>query len=199
MIKDLEKELNERRGELKRIKEKQKSLKSEISEKKERVSDCKTAHELLQVYASQVKNDLKTHIETFCSLALQTVLKEPYSVHIDFVNRRGRIEADLWLEINGVKRLPEMSGGGVRDLIGMALRFGLWGATGTRNILLLDEPLVHLKGNEMPTKGVEAIKLLSQKLGMQTIMVSHDPELIAGADKIFKIAKIKRVSYVKTS
>lgn len=196
-IENIKEKIHKRNGELDRIKLNLKTLKKEINSKKERMNNAKQAQELVQAYAGEVQNSLKNHIELFCSLALQTVLKEPYKINIDFVKRRGRIEADFWLEIDGKKRIPEMAGGGVRDLIGMALRFGLWSATGTRNLLLLDEPLVHLKGEEMPKKGVEALKLLSQKLGLQIIMVSHDPELIAGADKIFTVTKSKGVSHVE--
>jgi DNA repair exonuclease SbcCD ATPase subunit len=75
-------------------------------------------------------------------------------------------------------------GGGVIDLLGLSLRFSIWSimARRTAPIFFLDEPLKWLKGGGMPEKGQELISQISKQLGVQVIMVSHAPELIAGAD-----------------
>ena len=64
-------------------------------------------------------------------------------------------------------------------------------------VLILDEPLKHLKGNDMPEKGAELIRSISEKLGIQVIMVSHDPALISEADKVFSVKIRNGISEVK--
>ncbi|NIU00181.1 MAG: hypothetical protein GWN01_04340, partial [Nitrosopumilaceae archaeon] len=53
----------------------------------------------------------------------------------------------------------------------------------------MDEPLKWLKGGDLPIKGSHMIKEISKKLGIQIIMISHSPELIEGADRVFEVKK----------
>jgi ABC-type lipoprotein export system ATPase subunit len=57
-----------------------------------------------------------------------------------------------------------------------------------RRIIILDEPFRHLSADLQP-KASEMMKMLSDKLGIQFIMVSHEEGIIDCADNIITIKK----------
>ena len=145
---------------------------------------------------------MEYHISDIVSLAIESVFNDPYEFKIEFVEKRGKTECEIWFIKNGEKLDPKTaSGGGAVDVASFALRLALWNLKKpkSRNTLILDEPFKHLKGFEENVKVIQTIKLLSEKLGLQIIMV-HDErvpieEIKKGADKIFEVS-IKKVEYM---
>lgn len=161
-------------------------------------------NEKAQIILHQVtqltQDKLKYHLSDICSMAMASVFPDPYEIKIDFVSRRGKIEADIWFVKDGYQIDPQSaSGGGAIDIASLALRFSCFTlqTQPSRPILILDEPLRFLKGEDLPIKGAEIIHQISERLGIQIIMVSHDPELIDCADKVIKIEMEKGRSVVK--
>jgi DNA repair exonuclease SbcCD ATPase subunit len=151
-------------------------------------------NEKAQVVVNEVsrltKESLRYHLSDICSMAMASVFSDPYEIQIDFTEKRGKIEADVWFVKDGNLISPFMStGGGAVDISALSLRFSCWTIQNpkTRPILILDEPLRFLKGEDLPYKGAEMIHQISEKLGLQIIMVSHDPELIDCADNIISV------------
>lgn len=154
---------------------------------------------VLQRAAEMTQQQLEYHISELGTLAAQSVFTDPYQLSVEFIQRRGKTEADIFFDQNGKKIHPlSADAGGAVDVAAFALQVTLWSLRRpkTRNVLILDEPLKHLKGGNLPAKGAEMIKELSSKLGLQIIMVSHDPTQIESADRVFHITKRKGVSYV---
>jgi ABC-type sugar transport system ATPase subunit len=58
--------------------------------------------------------------------------------------------------------------------------------------MIFDEPMRFLSKDLVP-KAIEMIKMLSEKLGLQFIMVSHIADFIEGSDKNFVIENGKIV------
>ena len=103
-----------------------------------------------------------------------------------FVEKRNKTECNLFFERNGERIHPfDASGGGAVDVATSALRFSIWSLGKSRNVIGLDEPFRFLSRDLQP-KAAEMLKEISHRLDLQMIMITHSPDLIEGADKIFR-------------
>ena len=146
------------------------------------------AHLILQEAAKMTQDNLQYRISTLVSLAMEGVFDDPYSVQLIFEPQRGKTVADIRFfkneEDDGITY--EATGGGVADVASLGLLFSLWTlqTPRTRNLLILDEPLKWLKGGALPERGA-------------AMLVSHSPELIEHADRVFQVTKKRGISSVK--
>ena len=90
------------------------------------------------------------------------------------------------------------SGGGVIDIASFALRIALWSISSPRpmNTLIFDEPFRFLSRELQPRAGI-MLQEICKKLGLQIILVTHNPSLIDSADKIFRVSQRNGKSIVK--
>jgi len=166
---------------------------SELRERKifleERHSNAIKAREVINLVAQDIQHNIEEGIGNIVSMALESVLDDPYKFKVEFVKRRNKTECDLFVESNGERMHPSDSiEGGALDIIGLALRLPFVLMSNSRKILILDEPMKFLSRNFQP-KAAQMLKELSDKLKIQMIVSSHIPELIDTADKIFQIRK----------
>ena len=81
------------------------------------------------------------------------------------------------------------SGGGVVDVACFALRTACYVLEqGIDNVIVLDEPMKFVS-EDLRERVCEVIKTLSWKLGVQFIIVTHIPEFVNMADRVFKVRK----------
>ena len=59
---------------------------------------------------------------------------------------------------------------------------------GNDNVIILDEPF-RFVSRDLVSRAGEILKVLSEKLNLQIILVTHIPELIDVADKVFEVKK----------
>ncbi len=187
-------EISEIQNTLEQRKGKASQLRSEVMEQrklvrilKKKAEACEQAQLIIQNVAQLTQKQLEYHVAELVTLAMAAVFDDPYELSIEFTQRRGRTETDLKFIRDGQSIDPlTASGGGAVDVAAFALRVSLWSLalSKTRPTLVLDEPLKWLKGGELPIKGALMIKEISEKLGLQIIMVSHIPDQIEGADQI---------------
>lgn len=179
-------------------------IQSHIKQSKNNITLLKTeklnteqAQTIIQTVAKQTQQQIEFHISNIISMGMAAVFDDPYEFLVEFVERRRTIECDLWFVRNDQKINPmDASGGGPVDLASFLLRVSLWSLGHTRNVLILDEPFKFLSVDLQP-KAAEMMKLISEKLNLQIIMVTHSEHLIEEADKIFRIELIKGISKVK--
>ncbi len=161
--------------------------------------NCVQAVPIVQLVAQQTQEELKFHISELVTLALAAVFDEPYEFNISFVLRRGKTEADILFLKNGMEVDPmTASGGGAVDVAAFALRVALWNlkVPKTNNTIILDEPARFISDDLQPKVGA-MIKLLSAKLGIQFIIITHSNSLIEAADKVFVVKNKKGISYIE--
>ena len=161
---------------------------------------CQAAQLILQESARLTQQHLQYRIGNLVTLAMESVFDDPYHLELLFENARGKTQASIQFMRNGEYVSPlDASGGGALDVACFGLQVSLWTLQNpkTRPVLFLDEPLKWLKGGGLPEKGAAMLQQISQKLGIQIIMVSHAPELISHADKVFQVTKKKNISTVK--
>lgn len=181
-------------------------INKELSEKekllgllKRDIRNTEDAQMVVQTVAQETQKQLEYHISDMVSLALNAVFDDPYEFKVNFIQKRGKTEAEILFKREG-KEIDPMTeaGGGAVDVAAFALRIALWNIRSprSRNTILLDEPFRFLS-RELQPKAGEMFQMLSEKLGLQFIVVTHNPDLIEVADKVFKVEIKNGVSRVK--
>jgi len=198
-LKALRNSLEQKKGQRSQIQSQIAQTEKRIKRLEKDIRDSEKAQAIIQHVSKQTQEELQYHISELCSLALSAVFDEPYKLELEFVIKRGKTEAEIYFVRNKERINPlSASGGGAVDIASFALRVALWTLTKpkTRNIILLDEPFRFLSRDLQP-KASLMLKELSEKLNLQFIMISHSPDLIEGADRVFEISIKKGVSQVK--
>ena len=202
MIKD---EINKALAKLSKDRATQEYLSEKLrNEEKSLLSLQRNANDLLEVRAlfqkaaQDTQQKLEFHISNLVSTALAAVFDDPYTFQLEFVQKRNKTEAELWFVRNDEKMKPiDASGGGAVDVASFALRIAFWSLTKkTRPLIILDEPFKHLS-SDLQNRASDMLKMLSENLGLQIILVSHIDQLISTADKEFKVSLNRGKSEVK--
>ena len=157
------------------------------------------AQAIIQKVAQKTQQELEYHISDLVSTALSAIFDEPYEFKLYFVIRRGTTEAVFKFARNGEEVDPMVaSGGGAVDVAAFALRIALWSLKQkrSRNTIVLDEPFRFLS-RELQPKASSMLKLLSEKLGIQFIIVTHNNDLVEAADKVFHVKQRRGKSVVE--
>jgi len=172
------------------------NLKEERVVKEESLRLHEEAKTVVQQVAIKTQEQLQYHISDITSLALEAVFPEPYKLELKFETRRNKTECDILFTRDGLEIDPlEASGGGVVDVAAFALRIASWSLSQnkTRPTIILDEPLKWVSEG-LKESAASMLKQVSAKLGIQFIVVTHEPKLTQYADKIFEVKKKRKVS-----
>ena len=145
---------------------------------------------LIQETAQEVQEGIRFHIQDIVQHALDAIFGDTYKFLVEFTVSRGRTEARLLVEKGGnvMDDLMEDEGGTLVQIVAMALRIAVWTLAPTDNVLIFDEPGNQVSAQYKPVFA-EIIRGLSQRLGIQILMVSHDDTYIATADRVFTITQ----------
>lgn len=165
------------------------------------LSDLERVREIVRIVGLETQQALQFHISDIATLALESIFNEPYKLKLDLVERRNKTECDILFERNGELFNPlDASGGGPVDVAAFALRIASWSMAvkRTRNTIILDEPMRFLSA-EYQENASEMIKEISKKLGIQFIIITHEPTYAAYADRTFTVSIKNGVSQVKQS
>lgn len=171
-------------------------IEANIMEMNETLMNVEKARIVVQNVAAEVQKNLEYRITSIVSMALAAVFPDPYEFKVEFVTRRNQTECDMYFVKDGNECEPmDSSGGGPIDIASLALRMAIWSIKRTRAIQILDEPAKFVS-RDLQEKCSEMLKSLSEKLGIQMIVVSHIPEMITAADKVFLVENINGTSKI---
>ena len=164
------------------------NLENKLDIANKRHDDSKEARILLQLVAKQTQSSLEYHISSLVTSALESVFDEPYEFKVRFTERRNKTECDLLFIKDGeeIGRPIESSGGGAIDVAALALRIAFWSLNKNRPVLILDEPTKYVSV-EYQEQVSQMLKMLSDKLGIQFIIITHQKPMAEYADKVFTI------------
>jgi DNA repair exonuclease SbcCD ATPase subunit len=145
---------------------------------------------LLEKTAAEARLKAKVYLENVVTNALQYISGGVYTFEIDIQELRGKPDAEFYVvsTVNGHKsrqKPQDACGGGFVDIISTALRYAyleLFNNPTIKGILLLDEPGKMISENAS-VKFAEFVKQLCGSFKRQTIMVTHNENLQAVADK----------------
>ncbi len=190
--------LHQLQGQRDLLTKQQSEAEKKSAESQRTYEDALKARIVLQQVASDTQKQIEYHISNLVTMALAAVFPDPYEFQLRFVQRRNKTEADLIFIKNGneIDNLLENGGGGVADVASLALRFALWSIKKSRPTILLDEPIKFLHNPTYQEKASDLLKMVSDKLGVQLIIVSDQKELLRSADKVIDISQVDGVSIV---
>lgn len=162
-----------------------------------RNADALKARALAQKVAQETQKKLEYHVSNLVTLAEASVFPDPYEFGVEFVQRRNKTECDLYF-LKGGERLDPVSssGGGALDVAAFALRCAFWSLNKSRPVIILDEPF-RFVSHDLQGRCGEMLKRISERLGLQVLMVSHLPNIISGADRVFRVTQDGGVSSVE--
>ena len=161
---------------------------------RQEIIETEQAQVIIQEIAERTQKEIQFHIEEIVTTALEAVFDNPYSFRMDWSIKRGKVECAFYLERDGKRYTPLSSvGGGVIDVASFALRIAMWSLQRPRSrpVIILDEPFRFLSRDLQP-RAASIVKTLSDRLGIQFIIVTHSPffEQAAGSgDKIFQFTE----------
>ena len=154
---------------------------------KKRLEGLEKSESVFRLVAKETQEQFRFHLSHLVSLALANVFSEPYTFRIDFVEKRGKTECLLVFEKDGKTFEPlTASGGGAVDVASFALRLSLWRLSNnqSRPVFIFDEPFRFLSV-DLQHKAGEMLKQLSDNLGVQVFLITHENEIEEVADKSF--------------
>ncbi len=157
------------------------------------------AREIVKSVGLATQQQLEYHFSDIVTSALEAVFPDPYALSVKFVERRGKTECNLQFEGSDGELYEPMgaSGGGPIDTASFALRIAAWSMRTPRSrpVFVLDEPFKYLSTDLQPQAG-QMLREISEKLGVQLIIVTHEQELELCADRLFEVRQKKGISKV---
>ena len=189
-VKKLVEEINTGYDNYKRYKSDYSDMLDSLEIAKERVTTVNKARAYFQEIAETTQRDVADTLSVIITSAIKAVFDtDEYRCEIIFGTSRNQSDAKLIL-VKGEEEIDDpldSISGGMIDVAAFAARVGFIFLKGSRKVLIADEPF---KGVSEDFKGrcPEMLRLLSEQLGMQFIIISHMKEMIDGADNVLTIS-----------
>lgn len=167
-----------------------KKLRREIKNLEKQASNIIQAIYVTQEVATATQQEFQLQICEIITAAIQTIFKEKTTLKIDFVPKRNKSEARIYLENNDGEELNLFNddAGGLLDIVAFLLRITCWRISANKSapIFIFDEPFRNLSEKYQP-KVSEFINEISKKMNIQFIIITHIKEFINNADNIIEI------------
>lgn len=159
---------------------------------------------LLQNASIEARDKGREQIQAVVTHALQFVFGPEVSFEVELYETSGRPQAEFYMvtDVAGepIRTKPlEANGGGVVDIIALALRIAVLQIHDSPVIagpIILDEPGKHVSA-EYIDKMASLLQEMSTYFGRQIIMVTHQDYLAQIADRSVKVAKVGRYSMIE--
>lgn len=144
----------------------------------------------VQVTAQETQEQLKVHVQDLVQHALESIFPGKYQFRVDIELKNGRTAAEIYLLDQSGRRVDPVygNGGGLVEVVAFALRVVGWSLSRTQNVILMDEPFSKVSLNLRPAV-IELLRDITTRLGLQIIMVTHDEDMMANADRIFTVTQ----------
>lgn len=155
--------------------------------------------QFLEKCSELTKQDIKEKLETLVTWAIRSILQtDEFKFKVEFVSRRNQVECDFYVEDKEGNKLDliQSCGGGLVDIVSMALRIVLTELAKVEGPLILDEPY-RMVSTHYIDNASEFLRQVSKKLDRQLIIVTHNQALAKCADKLFEVSIEGGISQVK--
>lgn len=182
--------LNTKLGERKILEQQLEKAEAKINETKEELQLFEQVTVLLQKTSEFARQQAKTKIEEIVTSALSVVFDADYKFWLELVVRANRPEVDYYLQTDDiVTRLDQPDyghGGGIVDVITLALRLAIAELEDVKGPLMLDEVGKHISA-EFSQNVAFFLKEYSTKFNRQIILVTHNETLATAGEKSFHV------------
>lgn len=193
-------DLHELQGELKGLRAQRGVKKEELVGAKDKGQEIYLAQEIIQKVGLETQKQIQLKLTSLISHALQVIFEQNYQCHLDYQIKRSRSEASFTISRDGGEKInpKDASGGGVIDIMAFILRIILWSIDPdrTRNTMILDEPF-RCVSTDLQPKVAEVLSEISNKMGLQFLIITHEEELTDCAGKIFTTRMKNGRTYLK--
>lgn len=140
---------------------------------------------LLQKSSDYARQQAKTRIEEIVTSALTVVYGEAYEFRLDLQVRSNRPELDYYLKrgdiVTQLKPPDYDNGGGIVDVITLALRLAVAELDNVKGTLWLDEIGKHVSARFAPHVAF-FLKEYSEKFKRQMVLITHNSDLAEAGD-----------------
>ena len=157
------------------------------------------ARDVVTVVLGATQGEVIGFIENTVTLALETVFGNGHAFHLRQDVKRNQTELTPLVVIDGEEYSPrDELGCGVVDVVSFGLRLALWALKSPRSraTFVLDEPFRFVSKDRLEAVG-RVLRETSARLGAQYVIVTHEAELAAAADKAWEVRKERGVSRVR--
>lgn len=155
---------------------------------------------LLQKTSDYARKQAKNRIEEIVTSALSVVFGKDYVFTVDLQVRSNRPEVDYYLTSEGVTtqlKPPDYDrGGGVADVVSLALRLAVGELQGIQGPLLLDEIGKHVSAEYAPNVAY-FLREYSQKFSRQIVLITHNEALAEVGEVSLNVTQRNGKSEVK--
>jgi len=181
-----------------------KDLKKKTNKARIQKRNNQRALALVNEVALKTQAQLEEHLSEMTTMGLNSVFDDKYGFRVLFEIKRNKTECYLRFEKQGKLVDPlRFSGLGAADIAAFCLRCAAWSLDKRyRNVLILDEPFKHLKGEKENIRAIQLMSTLSKQLNLQIICVNDErmprEAIIENSDKVFLVNQNKKgISKVK--
>jgi len=162
--------------------------KEEVKKKEEQILKHEKARWVFTEVARLTQEKFEGRVNSLATMAIKSVFDRPFSFKLLFERKRNALECTpVVMEGENTYIPKDDMGGGIIDIISFAFRVVLWGMEKPRSraLLVLDEPFRFM--GSLSTRAGQMIRELSNKLNLQFLIVTHEPELAAIGDSTYWI------------
>ncbi len=194
-LESLRKKLEYLKGQRDQIQKNIDATKQKIKMGKRNVIRHERALEIVKQVGLLTQKQLEYHFSGQVGLAMEAVFDDPYSLKMNFQEKRGKTEVELLFKRRNLE-FPPIGNVGVGHInIGsLSLRIAYLNMRRdkkVRPVLILDEPFAQLKGQTANRRALVMLREISSKLNIQVIMVSDErvsrEDIIDNADRVFLV------------
>lgn len=195
---------NMRLGEERRIKQDIAALDLNIATQELNLDIFQKTQFLLNTVSNEARQKAKQLLEQTVTSAINFVSSEQVGFEIELTTLRGKPACEFYVltTVDGEtsrQRPQDSCGGGFVDVISTALRYAyinIFSDPVIQNAIVLDEP-GKMVSELAAVKFAEFAKSLGQSFNRQTIMITHNDNLINVADSVKMVTKTNDVSVVQ--
>lgn len=169
------------------------ALTADIEQRNHIAENSKKAKWVVSEVVRLTQENVKEYIEELVTMALVAVFDRDYKFVVDFDMRDNRSNCLLRVqEGDWEPYVPkDDQGGGILDVISFALRVVLWSLENppSNNFFYLDEPMKFVGSGDSAEieRAVGMMKEVSDKLGIQLIINTHEPMVASIGDRVFRV------------
>jgi len=178
-----------------------KSTKARLEAIKIETENLTKASIFLQTLSDTTRHQIIDRISSIVTDALQKIKDPDLEFKMILSTERNQMDVKFVVVNNKTQQeydILNSCGGSIADIVTFPLKVALllkWEPTLSR-VLILDESFKFVSVADQEALG-EFVRQISEKLNLQTILVTHSPTLTSKAHKIFEVIQEKRVSKVE--
>lgn len=185
--------LEQRKGAQRALERRREELLRRREDAQARAEQLRKVRALFEMAGETARETARLQTERMGTEALQAVFGSRLALAVEMGESRGRPVAEILVRTQPDAGPPfvghplDAHGGGVADVVSVALRFVLLeGATGLGGPALLDEPGKHVSADLAPRLAA-FLATVSREFGRQILMVTHNQDLAEVADAAYTV------------